>query len=100
MVTDPSRVECQECIVLQAFEKVASILMGSINPSHRRSAPVIVDQGSKSLGTGPGSLETINDPISRVHSIFGKSHGSASSASSTGNVEFMCGYFPGAFQDN
>ena len=64
------------------------------------STPVVIDQGSKSSGTGPGPLEAINDPVSRVHSIFGKSHGSASSASSTGDVELMRGYFLDAFRDN
>ena len=41
------------------------------------STPIVINQGSESSGTGPGLLEAINDPISRIHSILGKSHGSA-----------------------
>ena len=61
-VTDPCGVECQECIVSQAFE---NINIDSVNQGLGS-----INQGFGASGTGSGPLESINDPISRVHFYF------------------------------
>ena len=60
-VTDPCGVECH---------RFASIQEGHINIDGVDQGLGSMNQGFSASGTGSGPLESINDPVSRVHFYF------------------------------
>ena len=68
--------------------------------SDRSISPVVIDQGSEASGTSSWPSEAINHPVSRVHSISGKSHGSASRQLWSRDISVMLGYRRARIRDN
>ena len=61
--------------------------------SDRSISLVVIDQGSEASGTSSWPLKAINHPVSRVCSISGKSHGSASRQLWSHDISVMLGYW-------